>query len=364
MSSVQTSVPTVRKPLRIWPGVAIAIVSVIARYVFPLIGEDVELYSLSLGIIAVFASLLCAVAIVVWWLFFSRAYWPERAAAIILMTVAFFVTRRVVDESIAGGMMGMLLFIYLVPILSLALVVWAAATRRLSDCVRRASLVATILLACLPWALLRTAGSFGAGSRVPLALDADSGATAPGPGRRGRRCRLRHASSSPRAQSSDTARNARRRRNRRRSRQSPELPGKPAARAADTAERESRSCGLPRTRRDPPSRVAGLSRTRSRQRHSRRANQHRLVGIAAGRDVAPADRTRLVVVCGPAAIFSTPRSSAATTRSSPATECRPASRCGGTATRSASGSRTAAPVRARRRHSATVASTRLVRPGS
>ena len=47
-----------------------------------------------------------------------------------------------------------------------------------------------------------------------------------------------------------------------------------------------------------------------------------------------------------------------------ATACRPASRCGGIAIRCASRSRTAAPVRAQRRPSATAASTRSARPAS
>ena len=44
--------------------------------------------------------------------------------------------------------------------------------------------------------------------------------------------------------------------------------------------------------------MAGLSRTRSRQRDSRRADQYRLVRLAAGTGVAPADRTGLVFVLG------------------------------------------------------------------
>ena len=47
---------------------------------------------------------------------------------------------------------------------------------------------------------------------------------------------------------------------------------------------------------DDASRVAWLSRTRARQASSRRADRDGLVAIAAGRDVAPANRTGLVVV--------------------------------------------------------------------
>jgi outer membrane protein assembly factor BamB len=58
-----------------------------------------------------------------------------------------------------------LILILPTPYLGLALVAWAVATRHLGDGVRRASLVAAILLACAPFALIRTAGiRGGAGS--------------------------------------------------------------------------------------------------------------------------------------------------------------------------------------------------------
>jgi outer membrane protein assembly factor BamB len=148
----------------LWPGVVIAIVLVLARYVVPLIAPDAEVLSIPLAIIAVLGGMLCAVAIFVWWMFFSRARWSERLGAIILTIVAVFATRPMVHESIRGGMMGMMVFFYAVPILGLALVVWAVATRRLADGARRVALVAAILLACAPWMFVRTAGIFGGGS--------------------------------------------------------------------------------------------------------------------------------------------------------------------------------------------------------
>ena len=100
-------------------------------------------------------------AIVVWWAFFSRAPWFERWGAVVLMIVALAATSRILHESIATGMMGMMFLIYAIPVLSLAFVVWAVASRRLSDGPRRATMVATILLACGVWALLRTDGITG-----------------------------------------------------------------------------------------------------------------------------------------------------------------------------------------------------------
>ena len=85
----------------------------------------------------------------------------ERWGAVVLAIVALVATSRIIHVSIATGMMGMMFSIYAIPFLSLAFVVWAVATRRLSDGLRRATMVATILLACGVWALLRTNGITG-----------------------------------------------------------------------------------------------------------------------------------------------------------------------------------------------------------
>ena len=99
-----------------------------------------------------------ALVILVWWLFFSRAPWSERLGVTVLMIVALAATSRLVHESIAGGGMGWLLYIWAVPFMSVALVAAAAASRRFSSRSRRASMVAAILLACGVWTLIRTEG--------------------------------------------------------------------------------------------------------------------------------------------------------------------------------------------------------------
>jgi outer membrane protein assembly factor BamB len=54
--------------------------------------------------------------------------------------------------------MGMLFFVYAIPVLSLAFVAWAVATCRFSGGVRRVMMVLTILIACGAWALFQTGG--------------------------------------------------------------------------------------------------------------------------------------------------------------------------------------------------------------
>jgi outer membrane protein assembly factor BamB len=153
-----------RKPLRLWPGVTIVALQWLVTFGVPLVARDAEMFSLPIGLIAVIAGVLGGLAIVIWWVFFSRARWSERLGAIILMIIAVFATRLAVHESIAGAGMGMLLYISSIPYLSLALVAWAVVTRNFSNSTRRAALVGAIVLACAPWALLRTAGVSGAGS--------------------------------------------------------------------------------------------------------------------------------------------------------------------------------------------------------
>ena len=160
-----TAGTTRRQRLRLWPGIAFAIVLLLGRYVVPLVvPEEVELFSLPLGLIAIFAGMLSAIGIVAWWLFFSRAPWAERLAAIVLMILAVVALHPLVHVSIRTGNMGYLLIFYSVPILTLAIVVWAVLTRALPDRMRRATLVAAILVAALPFTVLRTAGVSGTGA--------------------------------------------------------------------------------------------------------------------------------------------------------------------------------------------------------
>jgi outer membrane protein assembly factor BamB len=83
--------------------------------------------------------------------------------AIVLMIAGVLATKLIVHKSIANAGMGMMLPIFSIPVLSLALVAWAAATRRLSSGPRRASMVATILVACGVFTLVRTGGVSGDG---------------------------------------------------------------------------------------------------------------------------------------------------------------------------------------------------------
>jgi len=143
-----------RRPLRLWPGVVAVALQWVVRFLVPLVAPD----SFGYGIIG---AALGGLLILVWWVFFSRAPWSERLGAIVVMGVALFATRRVVHPSISNGMMGFMLYVYVIPFLSLALVAWAVASRGLPVGLRRASMAAAILLGCGVMTLVRTGGLRG-----------------------------------------------------------------------------------------------------------------------------------------------------------------------------------------------------------
>ena len=141
-----------------WPGVAAVAVQWLCWAVLPL-----AVPGLVTGLIAVAGVLGGGLVVAVWWAFLSRAPRSERLGFIGLAAVALFVTSRLVDESIASGMMGLLLPLYAIPVASLGIVASATGTRRLATQTRRAVMAAAILLSCGVWTLLRSEGITGAG---------------------------------------------------------------------------------------------------------------------------------------------------------------------------------------------------------
>ena len=145
-----------RDRLRVWPGVVAVALQWLLFFVVPVIMPDAILYG-------IFGALACALVILLWWLVFSRAPQVERWGVLVLIIAGAFAASRFIDTSIATGMMGFMFPMFSIPVLSLALVAGAVAGRRLSEGLRRASLVAAILLACVLFTLVRTNGMSGSG---------------------------------------------------------------------------------------------------------------------------------------------------------------------------------------------------------
>ncbi|HET8550547.1 MAG TPA: PQQ-binding-like beta-propeller repeat protein [Bryobacteraceae bacterium] len=152
MNNARAEEPARRKPLRLWPGVIAVVLLLLARFGLKAVIPGFR--GFSLGMMWSFGA---ALAVVLWWVLLSRARWSERLGAVVLMIVALAGTWQLKHDS-----MGPLwLAAYAVPGLCLALVVGAAAGRRLSDGPRRATIAASILLASGVWTLVRTEGITG-----------------------------------------------------------------------------------------------------------------------------------------------------------------------------------------------------------
>ena len=235
-----------------------------------------------------------ALVIVVWWLFFSRAPWSERVGAIALSAgrgVRHKARRRPPFQLRTRGM-GMMQPIFAIPVLSLALVAWAAASRRLKSGLNNPWMVASILLACGVFTLVRTGGISGEGNRRPASWrwTPTPRGTAPGPGP-GRDCRAGQALASS-AGSEDSRRTTR----------GPSWRDSSgggvgqSATAVKTPEkgREAEANNEPRDlppgagRSDDGSRLAGLSRTRPVTASSAGCGSRPTGPLPAGRAVAPA----------------------------------------------------------------------------
>ncbi len=135
----------------------IVVLQWLAWLVVPIVVPEATLYGILGGLVG-------AVAVAAWWAFFSRAHRSERWGAPVLVIVAMVATPRFLHESVAEGNMGFQFFLYVIPVLSLAFVVWAVASRRLPDGPRRAAMIATILLACGAFTLVRSKGITGDGA--------------------------------------------------------------------------------------------------------------------------------------------------------------------------------------------------------
>ena len=161
MSTLQTEqpAPEIHQPaplkhLRLWPGVVAVILQWLGWAVVPIVYPEGALYGMM-------GALLCALAVIVWWSFFSRAPWVERIGAIVFIIIAVIVTKRLVHPSIAGGMMGLMVPVYSVPVMCLALVTGAVVGSRLSRAGRRAAIALAVVLGCLVFTIIRTGGVYG-----------------------------------------------------------------------------------------------------------------------------------------------------------------------------------------------------------
>lgn len=155
-TSVMTKESTHRDHLVLLPGIIIVILQWLIRFLLPAIAPKAAAIGLMGGV-------ACGLVLAIWWLFFSRAARIERWGAILLIIMAMIGTSLLLDKSIATANMGLMFTIFSIPGISLALVVWAVATRKMSTLIRRITMVIFIVFSSGIWTLLRTNGMTGDG---------------------------------------------------------------------------------------------------------------------------------------------------------------------------------------------------------
>ena len=143
-----------QRSLRLKAGIIIAILTILVRFGIP------SVFPMAAAV-GVLGGLLGGLLILVWWALFSRAPRTERWVAVALMIVAMIVTSQFIDKSLLTGMRGMMFPAYSLPVLSLAFVLWAVATRHLADKLRWVLMIVTILLFSGMWTLVRSDGISG-----------------------------------------------------------------------------------------------------------------------------------------------------------------------------------------------------------
>ncbi|HQV32068.1 MAG TPA: PQQ-binding-like beta-propeller repeat protein [Calditrichia bacterium] len=140
-----------RRTIRLWPGLAVAILVLLIGAVAPQVSADGMMISL-------FAGLIGGVLIFIWWLFFSRVSWVERLSGMAFIVLTVVVLRFFQDKSIATGMMGLMYYFFSLPVAALTLVAWSVLTRKWDAAARRLAFVVAMLLAFGVWTLLRVNG--------------------------------------------------------------------------------------------------------------------------------------------------------------------------------------------------------------
>lgn len=151
-----TSDPGRWKSIRLLPGVLIVALQWLIRFGIPAVLPDDG--ALKIGVLG---GIVGGIALMGWWVFFSRAPKAERWSAIVLIIISLIATSQFLDKSIATGAMGLMFIMVSIPVMSLAFVVWAVVSRRLSYILRRTTMVITILLSSGIWLLIRSDGMSG-----------------------------------------------------------------------------------------------------------------------------------------------------------------------------------------------------------
>lgn len=137
--------------LRLWPAVVILALQFFTRFLLPVLAPETLQ-------VAVIGGLLGGPLLAIWWLFFSRAPKRERLIALAVVPIALWAGFSLSDASIATGMQGMMFFIYTMPLISAAFVLWAVLSRRFAGAARLTTMIVAICLGSIGMTFVRSGG--------------------------------------------------------------------------------------------------------------------------------------------------------------------------------------------------------------
>jgi outer membrane protein assembly factor BamB len=152
--------PPVARPRprpRLWPGVAIAVLMLLAIWVPGWLGADPFVRYMAV----MWAPIAATVGIALWWLFFSRVRWLDRVLGLAAFIAAAAATAYLSPLGFAQPMGPMLLIIFALPVVLTVWVVWLVVAMFVSLPIARVGLVAALLLAWGAYICLRFDGLDG-----------------------------------------------------------------------------------------------------------------------------------------------------------------------------------------------------------
>ncbi len=155
-NKIRISEKNTNRPIRIKPAIILASITFIAGFILPPIVPELLIY-------CIIAAILSSLGILIWWLYFSRIALTERLGALILAVAVVYGTKLLIDKSIATANMGMMFPIYAIPVIAVAMVLWAVFTRNQPQGWKRVTLVLTFMAVSGGWMCLRTDGMTGDG---------------------------------------------------------------------------------------------------------------------------------------------------------------------------------------------------------
>lgn len=147
---------TTEKPIRLLPAIIIVTIQWIGWLVVPNF-----IYGAMATATMTISALLGGLAIIIWWSFFSRTPRLERLIVLAVIALALLIIPQFSHDSIKTGMMGLMFFVFALPGLSLALLLWLMFSKNLTQAKKLLTMTLVIFISCGIWLSVRSGGLSG-----------------------------------------------------------------------------------------------------------------------------------------------------------------------------------------------------------